>query len=78
MPTETCKKCGETVSFSKLDKLEKIHKCRKNFRDSVITKPALSVEEKDADREQDTEDINVETSHFNFRTGAGRQKKVQD
>jgi len=46
MPKRTCEYCGETFSFSKLDRFEDIHNiklCRKMKR---VTKPAILGEEK--------------------------------
>ena len=71
MPKFTCPNCGVTISYSKLDNPQKLHKCLKKFRDRIVTKPVFEVEEKDA---SETEILNTEST----KRGYGKGKSVSE
>jgi len=77
MPTKKCPKCGEKVSWSKLDKFEDIHICFGKWKDRIKEKPVLNVEEKDV---KDTKDeiSNIETSFKRDRKVTRPAKDMQD
>ena len=73
MPKQTCEKCGVTVSFSKLDKFEKIHKCYPKLKDRIKTKPVIDIETK-ADEPENT---NAGTIDSGDKPGERIAKKMQ-
>ena len=50
MPNQKCERCGETISYSKIDRFEDIHICFSKFKDRLNKKPVVIIEEKNADK----------------------------
>ena len=73
MPTEICKKCGQKVSYSKIDKFEDVHRCRQPFRDKIQTKPIKNAETKKPVDAQPSE-RDIEKSEQNAKEAKIRDK----